>query len=212
MDANRLASVITEVVTEFFQGKLPLQSHIPVGVSNRHLHLGKADMEVLFGHNKLTHYKELGQPGQYAAQETVTIVGASGVIEKVRVLGPLRDKTQVEISVSDAIKLGIAPPVRDSGILDGSAGATLVGPKGSVTLRDGVILAARHIHMHTEDAFRFGLSDGAVVKVQTGGSRGLTYENVVVRVNPQYSLEFHVDIDEANAAGLKTGDEVKIIA
>ncbi len=188
------------------------EKKIPVGISNRHVHLSSHDLEILFGRNAtLTKFKDLSQPGQFASAEKVTLVGPKGVIENVRILGPTRNRTQVEISVSDCFKLGIKAPIRDSGELAGSAGLTLVGPAGSVTVPEGCIIAARHIHMHPKDAARFNVKDGDRINVQAGGSRGVVFCEVMVRVNENYNLEMHVDMDEANAASLKNGDFVKIV-
>lgn len=186
---------------------------VPTGISNRHVHLSKEDLEALFGKGyELTPIKDLGQPGQYAAQECVTIVGPKGAMERVRVLGPVRSKTQVEISRTDAFKLGINPPVRDSGDLDGTPGIVIVGPNGAVIKSEGVMLAKRHIHMTPEDAEGYGLKDKDIVRVLVDtGDRKLIFGDVLVRVNPKYALEFHVDTDEGNAALLKNGDPVWII-
>lgn len=186
---------------------------IPAGISNRHVHLSKEDLEALFGEGyELTPIKDLGQPGQYAAQECVTIVGPKGAIEKVRVLGPVRSKTQVEISRTDAFKLGLNPPVRDSGDLDGTPGIVIVGPKGAVIKSEGVILAKRHIHMTPQDAETYGVKDKDIVKVLVDqGDRKLIFDDVLVRVSPKYALEFHVDTDEGNAALLKNGDLVWMV-
>ncbi len=185
---------------------------IPVGVSNRHVHLSPGHVEILFGSGtQLTRSKELSQPGQYACQETLTLVGPKGVLEKVRVMGPAREYTQVEISVSDCFKLGIQAPIRDSGDLECSAGITVVGTVGSVTISQGCIIARRHIHMHTGDAVRFCLKDGDRIAVRAHGPRGVTYSDVLVRVSDKYRLEMHVDLDEANAVGLNNGDLVEIL-
>ena len=185
---------------------------IVVGVSNRHLHLSQSDLEILFGAgHQLTPVKDLGQPGQYACDEQVTLVGPKGSIEKVRVLGPVRSRTQVEVSLTDAFKLGIKPPVRESGDLAASAPISIVGPNGRVDLEDGAILAWRHIHMHTSDAAEYGLQDKDMVQVRIGGDRGIILENVVVRVRDDYAMEMHVDTDEANAALLKNGQIVEIV-
>lgn len=185
---------------------------IPVGLSNRHVHLSKEHIDILFGEGyELTKFKDLSQPGQYACNEKVDIVGPKGTLKGVRVLGPARGQTQVEISITDGFALGVNPPVRDSGDLAESPGAKIVGPKGEVELTEGIIAAARHIHMHTSDAEKFGVKDKDIVKVKVGGKRGLIFENVLVRVNPNYALEFHVDIDEGNAAGLKNGDKVELV-
>lgn len=208
MRPEELVAAVTEAVVR------QLENHtltIPVGVSNRHVHLSQQDLAILFGGSaNLTKSKELSQPGQFACAETLTLVGPKGVIENVRVLGPVRTATQVEISAADGFRLGIKPPVRDSGDLEGSAKATLVGPEGAVSLLQGVVVAARHIHMHEADAMRFGVRDKQKVCVRSPGERGLIFEEVLVRVSPNYSLEFHVDLDEANSAGLANGDRVTL--
>lgn len=182
---------------------------VTVGISARHVHLSKTDVETLFGTgHELKPFKELSQPGQYAAEEMVTVVGPKGVIEKVRVLGPERKKSQVELSISDCFKLGIKAPLRDSGDLSGSASVTLVGPSGSVTLQEGAIIAARHIHMHTTDAEKFHLEDGDRIYVRAKGPRGIIFGDVLVRVGDAHKLEMHVDTDEGNAVGLRNGDTV----
>jgi len=187
-------------------------NELPIALSNRHIHLKKEHIDVLFGlDHELTKMKDLSQPGQYAAMEKVDLEGKKGVIKGVRVLGPARNKTQVEISKTDSFALGIEAPVRDSGDLDGSAGIKIIGPKGEVVLEDGVIIAARHIHMHTEDAKRFGVIDKQVVSVKTKGKRAITFKNVLVRVNANYALEMHVDIDEGNAALVKNYDLVELV-
>jgi putative phosphotransacetylase len=185
---------------------------IPVGVSNRHIHLSQEDLEILFGKNaKLTPIKELSQPGQFAAEECVTLVGAKGTLEKVRVLGPVREKTQVEILASDSFKIGIKAVLRESGKLEATPGIAVVGTMGCLQLKEGVIVAQRHIHMSEEDSKRFSVVDGQLVKVQFGGTRGGIYEAVLVRVSNKYKLDFHVDMDEANALLLKDKDFVQIV-
>ena len=208
MRPEELVAVVTEAVVRQLENQTLT---IPVGVSNRHVHLSQQDLAILFGGSaSLTKSKELSQPGQFACVETVTLVGPRGVIENVRVLGPVRTATQVEISAADGFRLGIKPPVRDSADLEGSAKATLVGPEGAVSLPQGVVVAARHIHMHDSDALRFGVQDKQKVCVRVNGERGLIFAEVLVRVSPNYSLEFHVDLDEANAAGLGNGDRVTL--
>lgn len=185
---------------------------VPCGVSNRHLHLSQPDLETLFGPGaQLTVFRELKQPGQYAAEEVVNLVGPKGTIKNVRVLGPVRKQTQVEVSKTDSFVLGIKPPVRDSGDLKGSAPIILEGPKGRVELTEGVILAVRHVHLHTSEAAIIGAKDKELLQVRVGGERALVFEHVLARVHEQFALEFHVDTDEANAAGLKNGDEVELV-
>lgn len=185
---------------------------VPVGVSNRHIHLSQNDFETLFGKGAtMTHFKDLSQPGQFACQEVVTLVGPGGAIERVRVLGPARKQTQVELSVADCFKLGVKAPLRDSGDLSGSAALTIVGPAGSVNIPEGAIIALKHIHMHTSDAQRVGLKDRDHVDVQTCGDRNLIFQDVLIRVSDNFKLEMHVDMDEANAASLSNGDKVRII-
>lgn len=188
---------------------------VPVGVSNRHVHLCARDFEALFGaegaRGGLTKLRDLSQPGQFAAKELVSLVGPKGGIYGVRVLGPLRSKTQVEVSRTDGFALGISPPVRDSGDLEGSAPITLVGPAGAVSLKEGAIIATRHIHMGPQEASQWGLRDGDRVEVEVTGARGLVFREVLVRVSDNFRLEMHVDTDEANAALLRNGDMVKVV-
>lgn len=184
-----------------------------VGVSSRHIHLTREHVEQLFGKGyKLKKLKALLQPGQYACEETVVIHGPKGSIPNVRVLGPERGYTQLEISKTDGYVLGIDAPVRDSGDLDGTPGAKISGPNGSVTLQHGVILPYRHLHLHPDDADMIGVKDKDLVSVKTMGIRGVILENVLCRVHPNYMLEFHIDTDEANASGLRTGDMVQVVA
>lgn len=186
---------------------------VPVGLSNRHIHLSEREITILFGESyELTPFKPLSQPGQYAANEVVTIKGPKGSIEKVRVLGPARRQSQIEVSRTDCFALGVKPPVRDSGDLQDSSGIEIVGPNGAVALEEGVIIAQRHIHMHTKDAESFGLEDKDRVYVRTGGDRSLIFENVLIRVADSFSLEFHVDTDEGNAASLQNGQIVEIVS
>ncbi|MBR2340132.1 MAG: phosphate propanoyltransferase [Clostridia bacterium] len=186
---------------------------VPIGVSNRHIHLNKADLEALFGEGyELTPIKDLSQPGQYACKELLTIIGPSlRPIENVRVLGPLRKSTQVEISATDSYVLKVKPPVRESGKLDGSAPITVVGPKGVVKLSEGCIIANRHIHMSPDDARAFGVKDYDFVTVDVNGKRRTRWYDVQVRVHPDFRLEMHVDTDDANAVGIGNGCKVKIV-
>ena len=185
---------------------------VPVGISNRHIHLSQKDVETLFGEgHQLTRKKEL-MGGQFAAEESCTIVGLKlRAIENVRVLGPARKTTQVEISGTDARKLGITVPVRDSGDIRGSAPIAVVGPKGAIYCTEGCIVAARHIHMSPADAGRAGVTDGEYVSVRVENDRGTTFNQVKIRVDESFTLEMHIDTDEANACGIKSGDKVMIV-
>ena len=176
---------------------------VPVGISNRHIHLSQADLDQLFGAGyQLTPMKELSQPGQFACKETVTICGPKGAIEKVRVLGPVRKETQIEIVAGDCFKLGVKAPAKLSGNLAGTPGITVVGPKGSVQTAQGLIVAQRHIHMAPADAQAYGVQDGQIVKIRVGGLRGGIYDNVAIRVTTSSKLECHLDTEEANAMGV----------
>jgi putative phosphotransacetylase len=176
---------------------------VVVRISARHVHLSQDAVEKLFGPGRpLTRLKDLFQPGQFAAEETVTLVGPKGKIDKVRVLGPVRAQTQVEISGTDQFALGIQAPVRESGRLEGSTGILLQGPAGEIALREGVVRALRHIHMPPAEADRIGVKNGAHISVRLVGDRTTIAEGVVVRVNPDAALEMHIDTDEANAAGV----------
>ncbi len=182
-------------------------SQVPVGISNRHLHLSQSDLETLFGKGyELKQMKPLSQPGQYAAEETVSLIGPKNTITKVRILGPVRPQTQVEISRADSFVLGITPPVRDSGSINGSPGIIIEGPKGKAELKEGVIIAQRHLHLHTDEAAELNLKDKEYISVKFEGDRGVIFNNVLVRVNPNFAKDLHLDIDEANAAGLSNGD------
>lgn len=185
---------------------------IPVGVSNRHVHLSQADLNSLFGNGyELTKMKDLSQPGQYACKESITICGPKGAIEKIRILGPVRSKTQVEVLTGDSFKLGVVSQARLSGELNGTPGITLIGPKGSVQTTEGLIVAQRHIHMTLQDAQRFGVQDGQTVDIQIEGPRGGIYSNVAIRANNTSSLECHIDTEEANAMSMSGSSTVKIV-
>ncbi len=185
---------------------------VPVGVSNRHIHLSQEHVEALFGPGyQLTKKKEL-MGGQFASNECCTIVGLKlRAIENVRVLGPARKSTQVEISSTDARKLGINVPIRESGDTAGSAPIAIVGPKGAIYCKEGCIVAARHIHMSPADAAACGVNDGDYVSVKVENERGTTFNNVKIRVDESFTLEMHIDTDEANASEIKQGDKVAII-
>jgi propanediol utilization protein len=179
---------------------------IPISASVRHVHLSRTHVEALFGAgHQLTPRADLSQPGQFACEETVTLVGPKRSIPKVRVLGPERNETQVEISRTDEFTLGLDAPIRGSGKLEGTPGLVLEGPAGRVELDRGLIQAARHIHMHPDDARSFGVRDGDIVMVRVGGERGIVFDDVLVRISPKYKLDMHLDTDEANAADLGPG-------
>ncbi len=185
---------------------------IPAGVSNRHVHLSQGDLSVLFGEGyELKKMKDLKQAGEYAAEETVSVQGSKGKIDRVRVLGPLRAATQVELLISDGFTLGITPPVRDSGSREPSPTVTVIGPEGSVTLSTGVISAWRHVHLNAKDADAMGLKEGQYVSVRSKGDRAVVLENVKVRFG-NFIPEVHIDIEEANAAGIKNDDLLEIIS
>jgi len=183
------------------------------GVSARHLHLSTKDLALLFGEEaSLTNIKDLNQPGQFACEQRVDLVGPKNTIKNVRVLGPERKQTQIEVSLTDCVTLGIQAPIRDSGNLAGSGPITLKGPLGSIELTEGVIVAMRHVHFHPDEATPYGIKDKDMIRIRTTTNpRSLVFEQVLARVNPAYALEFHIDTDEANASGLKTGDLVEIL-
>lgn len=183
---------------------------VELEASGRHVHVTKEQALTLFGH-PLTPKRPLSQPGQYLAEERVTVIGPKGEFENVAVLGPERREAQVEISLTDGRTLGIDPPVRLSGDVAGSPGAVLVGPRGRVELTQGVVAAQRHIHLTPEDAARFGVRDKQVVKLQALTHRPLTFSDVAVRVSPEFASFAHLDYDEANACGFRKGDLGRIV-
>jgi len=207
---------ITQMILDALkQSGVPVkeEKEVPVGVSNRHIHLTASDVEVLFGKGyELKPNKNLSQPGQFACEETLTLVGPSmRAIEKVRVLGPLRKATQVEISRTDSFLLKVKPPVRDSGDLKGSADITIIGPKGVLQVKEGCIIANRHIHMTPADAAAFGVKDNDTVTVETDSQRRTRFYDVQIRVRDDFALEMHIDTDDANAAALGNGAKVRIV-
>lgn len=213
---NSNVELITKMVLEAVEKKKAAQSEagflVPIGVSARHIHLTQEHVEILFGEGyHLTKFKEL-MGGQFASNEKVTIVGLKlRAIENVRVLGPVRKNTQVEISATDAISLGVKAPIRESGNIAGSAPIAIIGPKGAVYLNEGCIVAKRHIHMAPKDAMAAGVHDGDIVSVKADNERGTIFNNVQIRVDDSFTLEMHIDTDEANAAKIATGDTVRII-
>ena len=187
------------------------ENKVPISISVRHVHLSREHVQILYGEgHSLTEQAPLSQPGQYACAESVTLVGPKGRLEEVRVLGPERKNTQVEISRTDEFTLGLDAPIRGSGKLDNTPGIRLEGPEGSVDLKSGVIQAERHIHMHPADAERMDVEDKQYVMVRVSGGRGIVFDDVQVRVSPKYQLDMHLDTDEANAAdlGLKAWGEL----
>lgn len=214
MDAYNDVERITRMVLEAIESKKENESRmtVPVGVSARHIHLTKEDVETLFGAGyELTKKKEL-MGGQFAANEQCTVVGLKlRAIENVRILGPVRSKSQVEISATDARTLGVNAPLRQSGDVAGSAPVALVGPKGVVYLKEGCIVAARHIHMTPAEASAASLKDGDYVSVRMGNERGAALDHVKIRVDESFSLEMHIDTDEANACQVKQGDAAVLI-
>ena len=208
LNEQQIKAIVDKIV-----GEIKGEGDIPVGISNRHIHLSREHVDILFGKGyKLTPIKDLSQPGQFACKEQLTIIGPSmRPIEGVRVLGPERKKSQVEISRTDSFTLKVKPPVRESGDIAGSAPVTIVGPKGIVTLDEGCIIANRHIHMSLEEGEQFGLKDGDYVDVEANGERRTMFFDVQVRVNKAFKLEMHIDTDDANAAGIGNGAKVKVI-
>lgn len=186
------------------------QLFVPIEASGRHVHVTRAQAQTLFGHS-LTPDRPLSQPGQYLAKERLTLRGPKGSFENVAVLGPERDDAQVEVSLTDGRTLGIKPPLRLSGDTKGTPGITLIGPKGTISLDHGVLAAQRHIHLSPEEGRRFGVSDKQVVKLQTFTSRPLIFEDVVVRIHPDFRAAVHLDYDEANGCGLSCGDLGRIL-
>ncbi|QBH97559.1 phosphate propanoyltransferase [Limnobaculum zhutongyuii] len=185
---------------------------VPVGISNRHVHLSREDMDTLFGTgSSLTRMKAVKQPGQFAAEETVTLKGPKKALHHVRILGPLRNETQIEISVADSFVLGVDAPIKMSGDLADSCPIEIIGPEGSVSKSGGVIVAWRHIHIPCDMAVQYGLTDGQEVSVQIDGERAGIMQRVVVRATETSALEIHVDVEEANAYGLKNDSLVKIV-
>ncbi|WP_188455871.1 phosphate propanoyltransferase [Virgibacillus oceani] len=210
MNEQSTQKIVAEVIKQLHYKS---KQEVPIGVSARHCHLSKRDIERLFGKGyQLTKRSNLSQPGQFAANETITIVGLKGSIGGVRILGPERGATQVEISQTDTFKLGVKAPIRLSGNIQGSSPITIVGPKGSVYLDEGLIIAQAHIHMSEDDAYHLGLHNAEHVSVEIkNGVRPILFEKVRIRISPNYNLEMHIDTDEANAGAIHSGQKGKII-
>lgn len=206
---QEMATILTEKILESVQHYENFR--IPIGVSNRHVHVSRADLDRLYGKDyALTRKSELGQPGQFAANETVTLQGPKGTFEHVRILGPVRSQSQVEISKTDSFRLGVKAPIALSGHLQGTPGITLIGPRGTVDLPCGVIIAKRHIYMTPAQAAARHLKDGQIVDVETFGERRGILGDVIIRVSDTAGLEMHIDVDEANACSLSNHDYVMI--
>lgn len=185
---------------------------IPLGVSNHHVHLSQADADVLFGANyPFSKLKDLSQKGQYALNECVMIAGPKGVVEKVRILGPVRKETQVELTTTDCFKLGIKASLRLSGDLAGTPGCTIIGPRGAIQLQKGCVIAKRHIHMSPKDAKCFGVEDNQTVSLELPGERGGILRNVIIRIHDTFTLECHLDTEEANALGVSGKSKLRLI-
>jgi len=205
-------ALVREVVRRLLDRLDSDPTQVVAGVSNRHIHLTEVDVKILFGEDyMLSKVRDLRQPGQYACKETVTLATAGGVLENVRILGPTRKNTQVEMAPSDARKLHIDIPLVKSGSSQPCPPIVVIGPNGHIVLKKGVGMAWRHMHLSPSEAETLGLKDGLEVDVEVGGDRGLIFKRVWVRVGPNMVSEFHVDIDEANACGLKTGDYVRVL-
>lgn len=210
MDIPSKTKITALVLQEF--ARSANQRYVPVAVSNRHVHLCIKDIETLFGKGyQLNFIKDLVQPGQFVTKEVVTLTGPKGSIENVRVLGPARDKTQIEISITDSYKLGIEPMVRMSGDTERTPGCKISTQSAVVKAEQGVIVSARHLHISPEQAKDFKLSDGQKIKLQSEGIRTTLFENVIVRCGAGHFLEVHLDMDEANASGIRSGDFLKIV-
>lgn len=207
-DTMKLVEEITRRVLRRMDAE---QDQIVLGVSNRHVHLSQSDLATLFGLDALTVYRHVRQPGEFAAEQSVAVHGPRTSFPKVRVMGPCRPKSQVELSRTDAIALGVDAPLTQSGHLETAGPIEIEGPLGSVRLDRGAMVAARHIHMGPAHARAWGLADQDLVKVRFGGERGGVLDNLIIRIKDDWVPEIHLDTDEANALGLKTGDYGKLI-
>jgi len=207
-----LTDINIEYIVEQVTKRISEKLKITVEASGRHVHLSRESIDILFGKGyKLTKATELSQPGQFGCNERVSISGPKGTIVNVIVLGPERGQTQVEVSKTDALILGVKPPIRESGNLDGSAGVTITTDKASLTIKEGLIIVKRHIHLTPDDANLFKVCDKEIVKAKISGERPLIFDDVVIRVGKQYSTAMHIDYDEANACGYIKGSTAKII-
>jgi putative phosphotransacetylase len=207
-DIDRIIQEVVRKVRQQENGEIP----ISVGVSARHAHVSPETLQILFGPgHELSSYRELYQPGAFAAEQVISVVGPRlRAIERVRILGPCRDYDQVELARTDAIYIGVEPPVRDSGDLRGAQAVTFIGPKGSVTV-NAAIRAARHVHLRPSDVAQMGLEGRESIRVRVGGEKGVVYDNVRLKIDPSYLPEIHLDTDDANAADLTCGDTAYIL-
>ena len=214
-DYKKLVDMITETIYKEIKPKEESSNlfSIPVEISNHHVHLTRDSLDILYGKDyELTKLRDLSQPGEFASNERVSIVGTNmKVIKKVRILGPLREYTQTELSITDGYFLGLNLPTRISGNIKGSPPITFIGPKGVLSLSEGAIRAARHIHMTPKDAEYYSVKDKDRVKVEVSGEHGVIYKDVVIRVSEKSKLAFHLDTDEANAGNIKGTGSARIL-
>lgn len=203
--------LVKDIVNEVVQ-RLHNEMSVEVEASGKHVHLSRKEIDVLFGEGyQLTKVKELSQPGQYTCKERITLIGPKGCLHQVVVLGPERKKAQVEVSLTDALTLGIAAPLRESGNIEGTSGVIIASGAAMIRLEQGLIAAKRHIHMSTEDAQKFQLNNGEIVRVEVWGKRPLAFDDVLIRVSSSYKTYMHIDYDEANACGFVKGTKGRII-
>ena len=206
---EQLVAIVAEAVRAELQKR---SRQVPVGISVRHIHLSRADVDRLFGRNyQLTPKKQLSQPGQYACEECLDVIGPKGELKKVRILGPERKATQIELAQTDCRNIGVTAPVRSSGHTAGTPGITLRGPLGEITVPEGVIIADRHLHMSEGEAAAFGLKDGDHVRIQVDGVKPGVLGNVLVRAGKGHSLDLHIDTDDGNAFLLRQGQLVTVL-
>ncbi|MBI4901112.1 MAG: phosphate propanoyltransferase [Actinobacteria bacterium] len=207
-DSHQLVEEVTRMVLFRLHS---MQNQIVLGVSNRHVHLSREDLTTLFGLDALTVYRRVRQPGEFAAEQFVKVHGPRTTFEKVRIMGPCRAKSQVELSRTDCIQLGIDAPLTQSGHLQNAGPVEIEGPKGRVRLEHGALVAARHVHMGPGHAAELGVADQELVKIRFGGQRGGVLDNFIIRVKDEWVPEIHLDTDEANALGLHSGDHGELI-
>ncbi len=203
--------LVEDIIDEVIK-RVKKEAFIEVEASGKHVHLCEEHINILFGRDyKLNKVKDLSQPGQYACKERVTITGPKGSLKNVVVLGPARKSTQVEISLTDATVLGIKAPVKESGKIEGTPGITISTERATLTIDKGVIVAKRHIHITPEDAEKFGVKDKEIIQAKVYGNRPLIFDDVVIRVSPDFRTYMHIDYDEANACGFTKGTLCRIV-